>query len=99
VQQPTQEDYIDPRIRNAPKKAKEILIIHRNEWSSIIDAYWLLRKYEDEIGVPVTYDIVEKAYEQALRELGGIRAKRIELSLSKAYRSETFSGKAANSVA
>jgi hypothetical protein len=63
------KDYVDPRFAEAPVKAAEVLVEHAGDWSSEIDAYWLLRKYEDEIGVPVTYDIVVEAVEIARRKL------------------------------
>lgn len=66
----TNNDYRDPRFLEAPIKAAKILIKHKNSWNSVIDAYWLLRRHEDEIGIPVTYDIVEKAYTIAIKELG-----------------------------
>ncbi|HIP65176.1 MAG TPA: hypothetical protein EYH08_01430 [Pyrodictium sp.] len=54
-------DYWDPRLLSAVDKAVEILLEHMGEWEDEVDAYWLLRKYEDKVGVPVTYDIVEEA--------------------------------------
>jgi len=54
-------DYWDPRLLSAADKAAEILLEHIGEWEDEVDAYWLLRKHEDRIGVPVTYDIVEEA--------------------------------------
>ncbi|HIQ10660.1 MAG TPA: hypothetical protein EYH26_01620 [Pyrodictium sp.] len=54
-------DYWDPRLLSAVDKAVEILLERMGEWEDEVDAYWLLRKYEDRIGVPVTYDIVEEA--------------------------------------
>ncbi len=89
-------DYIDQRFREAPRKAAEILIEHQTEWSSVVDAYWLLRRYEDEIGVPITYDIVEKAYEIALRELRH-KVRHAEIQLHKTSFGSEFSGKASAS--
>jgi hypothetical protein len=63
------KDYVDPRFSIAEEKARDILIRKAGEWHSIVDAYWLLRRMEDEIGIPVTYDIVEKAYMGALQVL------------------------------
>ena len=54
-------DYWDPRLLSAVEKAVEVLLEHIGEWEDEVDAYWLLRKHEDRIGVPVTYDIVEEA--------------------------------------
>jgi len=54
-------DYIDPRMLEAVDKAASILERLRDKWSNELDAYWLLRRYEDEVGIPVTYDIVEQA--------------------------------------
>lgn len=54
-------DYWDPRLLSAVDKAVEVLLEHIGEWEDEVDAYWLLRKHEDRIGVPVTYDIVEEA--------------------------------------
>ncbi len=54
-------DYIDPRMLEAVDKAALILERLRDKWSNELDAYWLLRRYEDEVGIPVTYDIVEQA--------------------------------------
>ncbi|HIP85035.1 MAG TPA: hypothetical protein EYH26_02810 [Pyrodictium sp.] len=54
-------DYWDPRLLSAVDKAVEILLEHMGEWEDEVDAYWLLRKHENRIGVPVTYDIVEEA--------------------------------------
>ncbi len=64
------KDYRDPRFLEAPRRAASILVKYKDSWNSIIEAYWLLRKHEDEIGVPVTYDIVEQAYEIAIKEIG-----------------------------
>jgi hypothetical protein len=63
------KDYVDPRFLEAPLRAAEILVEHADEWDSEIDAYWLLRRYEDKVGVPVTYDIVVEAIEIARRKL------------------------------
>ena len=54
-------DYWDPRLLSAVDKAVEILLEHMSEWEDEVDAYWLLRKHEDRVGVPVTYNIVEEA--------------------------------------
>lgn len=54
-------DYWDPRLLSAVDKAVEVLLEHIGEWEDEVDAYWLLRKHEDRIGVPVTYDIVKEA--------------------------------------
>ncbi|HIQ23654.1 MAG TPA: hypothetical protein EYH50_01230 [Pyrodictium delaneyi] len=67
--QHSDKDYIDERLILAAERAAEILVEHMNEWKDTIDAYWLLRRYEDEVGVPVTYDIVEQAVEKARRVL------------------------------
>ncbi len=89
------EDYIDPRLREAPRKAAKILVKHYREWNSIVEAYWLLRRYEDEIGVPITYDIVEKAYEIAIRELRLTRRLRhVEMGLQRASLSSDLPGEA-----
>jgi len=89
------EDYIDPRLREAPRKAAKILVKHHREWNSIIEAYWLLRRYEDEIGIPITYDIVEAAYEIAIRELRLTRRLRhAEMRLHEVSLSSDLSGKA-----
>ena len=69
-------DYVDPRFAEAPLKAAEILVEHADEWSSEVDAYWLLRRYEDEVGAPVTYDIVVEAVEIARRKLEAEAARR-----------------------
>ena len=58
-------DYVDPRFRTAVDKAVEVLLSHRGEWSNEVEAYWLLVKHEDEIGVPVIYEIVREAVERA----------------------------------
>ena len=92
------KDYIDPRLREAPQKAARILVKHYREWSSIVEAYWLLRRYEDEVGVPITYDIVEKAHEIAIRELRLTRRLRhVEMELHGASLSSDLSGKASAS--
>lgn len=54
-------DYWDPRLLSAVDKAVEILLEHIGEWRDEVDAYWLLRKHEDKVGIPVTYDVVEEA--------------------------------------
>ena len=88
-------DYIDPHLREAPRKAARILVKHYREWNSIIEAYWLLRRYEDEVGVPITYDIVEKAYEIAIHELRLTRRlKHVRIELHNASLSSDLSGKA-----
>ncbi len=58
-------DYVDPRLRKALDKAVNILVSHASEWRNDVDAYWLLVKYEDEIGIPVIYDFVREAVEKA----------------------------------
>ncbi len=58
-------DYVDPRLTRAVDKAVEVLLEHAGEWSSDIDAYWLLVKHEDRVGVPVIYEIVREAVERA----------------------------------
>ncbi len=63
------KDYVDPRFLEAVDRAVVVLEKHRGEWSNEIEAYWLLRKYEDEVGVPVTYDIVEQAVEKLSQRL------------------------------
>lgn len=67
--QRSSRDYVDERLILAAERAAEILVERMNEWKDTIDAYWLLRRYEDRIGVPVTYDIVEQAVEKARRVL------------------------------
>ncbi|ABM81085.1 hypothetical protein [Hyperthermus butylicus] len=69
------EDYVDERFLQAPSRAAEILVEHWGEWSDEIDAYWLLRRYEDEIGVPVTYDIVVEAVEIAHRNVEALKLR------------------------
>jgi len=58
-------DYIDPRLDEALEKAVEILTKNAEKWRSIVDAYWLLRRHEDEIGFPLTYNMVEEAVEKS----------------------------------
>ncbi len=70
------KDYVDPRYLEAASRAAEVLVEHADEWSSEIDAYWLLRRYEDRVGVPVTYDIVVEAVEIARRRLEALKSYR-----------------------
>jgi hypothetical protein len=58
-------DYVDPRHLKAIDKAVELLLAHAGEWDSEVDAYWLLVRHEDEIGVPVIYEIVREAVARA----------------------------------
>ncbi|ALL01120.1 hypothetical protein Pyrde_1072 [Pyrodictium delaneyi] len=69
MKQYTERDYIDEKLLMAVDKAAEILAEHISEWSDTIDAYWLLRRHEDEVGIPVTYDIVEQAVEKVRKTL------------------------------
>jgi len=69
MKQYTRRDYIDEKLLMAVDKAAEILAEHMSEWNDTIDAYWLLRLYEDEVGIPVTYDIVEQAVEKVRKTL------------------------------
>jgi hypothetical protein len=62
-------DYIDPRLETALEKAASLLASRAGEWSSVVEAYWLLRRHEDEIGFPLTYNMVEEAVERAKRFL------------------------------
>ena len=64
------KDYVDQRLEKAVEKAAEVLLSHLGEWSNEVDAYWLLRRHEDKVGVPVTYDIVEAAIAEVARRLG-----------------------------
>ncbi|KSW12316.1 hypothetical protein CF15_06115 [Pyrodictium occultum] len=66
-------DYIDERMLSAADRAAEVLVEHMDEWKDPIDAYWLLRRLEHEVGVPVTYDIVEQAVEKARRIIESAR--------------------------
>jgi len=58
-------DYIDPRLERAIERAVQLLQKHIDEWSGTVEAYWLVRRYEDEIGFPLTYNMVEEAVERA----------------------------------
>ncbi len=69
------QDYIDPRLSRALEKAVEILLSHKGEWNNEIDAYWLLVRYEDEIGVPVIYDMVKEAVEKAKAIMVAVKGK------------------------
>jgi len=69
-------DYYDEKLLNAPLRAAEVLEKHLGEWSDEVEAYWLLRRHEDEVGVPVTYDIVEAAI--AILRSRGVVARRVE---------------------
>jgi len=69
-------DYYDEKLVNAPLRAAEVLERHLGEWSDEVEAYWLLRRHEDEVGVPVTYDIVEAAI--ALLRSRGVIRERVE---------------------
>ena len=71
-------DYVDPRIRQAVDKAVSILIAHSSEWRSEIDAYWLLVRYEDDVGVPVIYELVREAVERARAILAQKQATVVE---------------------
>ena len=58
---------IKERIIHARKKAVDLLVRQRAKWRDIIDAYFLLRKYEAEIGFPFTYNMVEEIVKEAER--------------------------------
>ncbi len=56
------------RIERVLEKLAEILVSNNMEWRDEVDAYWLLRKFENEVNYPVTYDLVEEAVERARRQ-------------------------------
>lgn len=58
---------VGERIAQAKKKAVDLLVRQRVKWRDIIDAYFLLRKYEAEIGFPFTYNMVEEIVREAER--------------------------------
>jgi|GEM_PF-6914837 len=58
-------DYVDPRLEKAIEKAVQLLVQHMDEWQSTVEAYWLVRRHEDEIGFPLTYNMIEEAVEKA----------------------------------
>ena len=71
-------DYIDPRIWQAVDRAVSILLAHSSEWRSEVDAYWLLVRYEDDVGVPVIYELVREAVERARAILAQKQAAAVE---------------------
>ena len=62
----------------AVEKAITFLLQRQGEWSSILEAYWLLRRHEDEIGFPFTYNMVEEIVEQVRRLHGRGEAAALE---------------------
>ncbi len=57
--------YVDQRLYEAIDKAATILAANMDKWSNVVEAYWLLRRKEDEIGFPLTYNMVVEAVEKA----------------------------------
>jgi len=58
------KDYVTPLFERAYRKAVELLLAHSGEWDDVLDAYFLLRRFEDEIGFPFTYNMVEEMVER-----------------------------------
>lgn len=58
-------DYIDPRVNEALERAVALLVERASEWRNTIEAYWLIRRHEEELGFPLTYPMVEEAVERA----------------------------------
>jgi len=67
-------DYVDPRVEEAVERAAALLAAHDGEWRSVVDAYWLVRKHEKEIGFPMNYSMVVEAVERARKMLARERA-------------------------
>ncbi len=55
------------RIIHAKRRTVDLLVRQHAKWRDIIDAYFLLRKYEAEIGFPFTYNMVEEIVKEAER--------------------------------
>ena len=51
----------------AVERAIALLLQKQGEWSTVLEAYWLLRRHEQEIGFPFTYNMVEEIVEQVRR--------------------------------
>ncbi len=62
-------DYFDPRVEEAIERAAALLAAHEGEWRSVVEAYWLVRRHEKEIGFPLNYSMVVEAVERARKML------------------------------
>ena len=71
---PTRDVYRSPVIDEAFERAVRLLIEKMDEWSSVVEAYFLLRRHEDEIGFPFTYNMVEEIVSTAHERVAGGRA-------------------------
>ena len=69
------ELYRSPLVDEAFEKALELLEERMGEWRSVVDAYFLLRKHESEVGFPFTYNMVEELVERVHERLTRGRAE------------------------
>ncbi len=65
--------WVNPAAERAFEQALSLLIERSGEWSSVLEAYWLLRRNEDRIGFPFTYNMVEQLVEEARRLIAARR--------------------------
>ncbi|NOZ88733.1 MAG: hypothetical protein GXO15_02270 [Crenarchaeota archaeon] len=60
-------------VEKAFEQALSLLLERSSEWNSVLEAYWLLRRNEDRVGFPFTYNMVEQLVEEAKRLMAARR--------------------------
>lgn len=69
----TEGTYRNPVIDEAFERAVRLLEEKMSEWSTVVEAYFLLRRHEDEIGFPFTYNMVEEIVNTVHERVAGGR--------------------------